>query len=195
MSQKTKTAVIYHSGYGHTEVLAHAVQRGATKAGEAVLIQISAEGKIEEKHWDTLSHADAIIFGAPTYMGSASGAFKMFADSTAKVWMSGAWKDKIAGGFTVSLSMSGDKLSTLQQMAVFASQHGMIWASVGLPGAQQTGDAHHRNPDDMNRLGSFLGMMGQAENAPADQTPSSGDIKTAEHYGERIASIAAKMHA
>ncbi|PZQ44924.1 MAG: NADPH-dependent FMN reductase [Micavibrio aeruginosavorus] len=195
MSKNIKTAVVYHSGYGHNEVIAKAVERGAKKAGETALIKISPEGKIEDGEWETLNAADAIVFGAPTYMGSASGPFKMFADASSKAWFTQNWKDKVAGGFTTSHSMSGDKLNTLQQLSILAAQHGMIWASVGVPGAQQTGDAHQRNPEEMNRLGSFLGVMAQAENVAAEQSPPSGDVKTAESYGERVANIAKKLKA
>lgn len=189
-----KTAIVYHSGYGHNEVIANAVERGAKKSGDTALIKISPEGKITDAEWETLNGSDAIIFGAPTYMGSASGPFKMFADASSKPWFTQAWKDKVAGGFTSSGSMSGDKLVTLQQIAVLASQHGMIWASVGLPAAQQS-EAHQRSPKDMNRLGSWLGVMAQTENVAPAQSPPSGDIKTAEYYGERVANIAKKLKA
>ena len=191
------TAIVYHSGYGHTEVLAKAVERGAAKVGTTALIKISPEGKIEDAEWDTLAKADAIIFGAPTYMASASAQFKIFADASAKPWFGGAWKDKVAGGFTVSGSMSGDKLSTLQQMSGLAAQHGMIWVSLGLmpPQPKDPSEYHQRDENALNRVGSFLGAMGQAENAGPDVTPPAGDQKTGEHYGERIATFAKKLKA
>lgn len=191
------TAVVYHSGYGHTEVLAKAIQQGAARAGETALVKIDAEGNIGENDWETLAKADAIIFGAPTYMGAASAQFKIFADASAKAWFQGQWKDKVAGGFTVSGSMSGDKLATLQQMAVLAAQHGMIWASLGLMPPQPADEKgyHQRGAGELNRLGSFLGVMGQAENAPADVTPPAGDSKTAEFYGERVANLARQLKA
>jgi len=189
------TAIVYHSGYGHTEVLAKAVERGAAKVGETALIKISPEGKIEDAQWDILNKADAIIFGAPTYMGSASGPFKMFADASSKSWFQGLWKDKVGGGFTNSHSLSGDKLATLQQFSILAAQHGMIWVSTGVPGAQQKDTPHQRDENDLNRLGSFLGVMAQAENAGPDITPPAGDLKTGEHYGERIATFAKKLKA
>ena len=34
--------------------------------------------------WDGLAADDAIIFGAPTYMGSASAVFKQFQDASSK---------------------------------------------------------------------------------------------------------------
>ena len=72
---------------------------------EVDLIAITPE-QIEGERWKddevmvTLSVSDAIIFGAPTYMGMASGLFKCFADATAPYWFDQSWKGKLAGGFT-----------------------------------------------------------------------------------------------
>ncbi|WP_031191886.1 flavodoxin family protein, partial [Streptomyces peucetius] len=74
-----------------------------------------------------LDAADAIVFGSPTYMGTASGAFHVFAEATSKRWATRAWQDKLAAGFTNSGSKSGDKLHTLQFFTVLAAQHGMHW--------------------------------------------------------------------
>lgn len=191
----SKVAVVYHSGYGHTTVVAESVAKGAEKAGaQTSLIKVAADGAISEADWTSLDAADAIIFGAPTYMGSASGPFKVFMDATSKAWFAQKWKDKLAGGFTVSHSLSGDKLATLQQFSVLAAQHGMIWVSTGmLPGESET--PHHRAPETINRIGSSLGVMAQAENSAPDQTPPSGDLKTAELYGERVAAAAKRWQA
>lgn len=191
----TTTAIVYHSGYGHTEVAARAVAGGAAKAGTSVLIKIDATGKIADTDWDILKSADAIIFGAPTYMGSASGQFKTFADASSKPWFTQDWKNKVAGGFTNSHSLSGDKLATLQQMSVLASQHGMIWVSLGEPPAQKSDTSHQRDVNAINRLGSWLGVMTQAENVAPEGSIPPGDLKTAEIYGERIATIAGKLKA
>ena len=93
-----KTVVVYHSGYGHTQRVAEFVAKGA----EAELIAIDADGNISDAQWETLDAADAVIFGSPTYMGMASWQFKKFADLTSKRWFSGAWRDKVAGGFTIT---------------------------------------------------------------------------------------------
>ncbi|NDD25154.1 MAG: flavodoxin family protein, partial [Betaproteobacteria bacterium] len=113
-----KTVVIYHSGYGHTQRVAQFVAQGAN----AALIAIDADGNITDADWETLDAADAIIFGSPTYMGMASWQFKKFADATSKRWFTSAWKDKVAGGFTISASPSGDKLSTIQYFITLAMQ-------------------------------------------------------------------------
>ncbi len=195
MSSSSKTAIVYHSGYGHTEIVAKAVARGAAKAGEATLVKISAEGRIADNEWEVLKDADAIIFGAPTYMGSASGPFKIFADASSKPWFTQEWRNKVAGGFTNSHSMSGDKLATLQQFSVLAAQHGMIWVSLGENAAQQGDTPHQRDTSAINRLGSFLGVMTQAENVAPEGSIPEGDLRTAEIYGARVAEIASKLKA
>jgi multimeric flavodoxin WrbA len=174
----TKTVVVYHSGYGHTQRVAQFVAEGA----KATVIAIDADGNITDADWETLDAADAIIFGSPTYMGMASWQFKKFADATSKRWFSSAWKDKVAGGFTISASPSGDKLSTIQYFMTLAMQQGMVW--VGQPAM---------NDGNINRIGSNSGVMAQVgPTSPAADIPQ-GDLDTAKAYGERVAAVAAKL--
>lgn len=184
----TKIAVVYHSGYGHTAAQAQAVVRGAKKVTGAEVLLLTSE---EAQKWELLADADAIIFGSPTYMGSASAQFKAFMDASSKVWFTQDWKDKVAAGFTTSGSQSGDKLSTLTQLAVFAAQHSMIWVGLGLmPG----NNSSKGSVNDINRLGSFLGAMAQANtDQGAHVAPIESDLLTAEHLGERVATIAKQL--
>ncbi|MFJ8471926.1 flavodoxin family protein [Kitasatospora sp. NPDC094011] len=175
-------ALAYHSGYGHTAVIAEAVARGAAAAGaEVVTIAVDT---ITDEQWAQLDAADAIVFGSPTYMGTASGAFHVFAEATSKRWFSDAWQDKVAAGFTNSASKSGDKAGTLGFFQTLAAQHGMSWVNLGLkPGWNAT----TATENDLNRLGFFNGA---AASSPADAGPEAvhkADIATAEHLGERVA--------
>lgn len=191
----TKVAIAYHSGYGHTAVIAEAVKRGAEGAGAAVsFIKVEQDGKIPDASWADLDGADAIIFGAPTYMGSLSGPFKLFMDATSKAWFTGAWKNKLAGGFTNSLSMSGDKLNSLFQLVVLSAQHGMIWVSQAEGNQSNANDVPSGNVESVNRIGSYLGVMAQSDNVAPTESPSSGDIKTAELYGARVADAAKRWN-
>ena len=174
----TKSVVIYHSGYGHTQRIAQSVAEGAN----AQLIAIDADGNITESDWAALDAADAILMGSPTYMGSVSWQFKKFADASSKQWMSGAWKDKVAGGFTISANLSGDKLSTLQYFITLSMQLGMVWVGQVIP-----------NDGTLNRLGSASGLMTQVgPTSPAADIPQ-GDLDTAKAYGARVAQTAAKL--
>jgi NAD(P)H dehydrogenase (quinone) len=180
--------IAYHSGYGHTAQVALALRSGAARVPgvEASLLEVE---RIDAAGWELLAAADAIVFGAPTYMGGASGAFKLFADASARPWFTQAWKDKIAGGFTCSMTMSGDKYATLMSFVTLAMQHGMVWVGPAMLPSAVAGD-----PEALNRLGSYLGLMAQADNVPPEQSPPRGDLDSALAYGQRIAHFARRRH-
>lgn len=175
-------SIAYHSGFGHTAVLAEAVRSGAAASGATVhLIKVD---EIAEAQWELLDASDAIVFGSPTYMGTASGAFHVFAEASSKRWATRAWQDKLAAGFTNSASKSGDKLHTLQFFSLLAAQHGMSWVSLNLfPGW----NASTASENDLNRLGFFLGAAAQSNNDQGAEAVHQADIETAQHLGRRIA--------
>ncbi|MFF5444594.1 flavodoxin family protein [Streptomyces sp. NPDC012888] len=186
MGSAVTVAVAYHSGYGHTKVLADAVGQGVTEAGAtAVLVPVDT---ITEEQWAALDAADAIVFGAPTYMGSASSAFHVFAESTSGRWAKRAWQDKVAAGFTNSGAKNGDKLHTLQYFAILAAQHGMHWVNLDLvPGWNSSTGAE----TDLNRLGIALGAGAQTDIDLGADGVSKADAETAHHLGFRVAGVAA----
>ena len=185
----TTVAIPYHSGYGHTEVLAQKVAEGVRDAGQtAVLLKIESASQDFAPFIEEITKADAVIFGAPTYMGDVSGVFKVFADATAGVFFSGAWKDKLAAGFTNSHSFAGDKGHALASLTILAAQHGMNWINLGLAPPNVT--AAERGPDALNRVGSFLGVAAQSDNASPEVTPPAGDRETARLQGLRIGEAA-----
>lgn len=192
----TDLVVVYQSSGGHTRALAEAIAAGARRAEcvSAELALISGDkihqGRFEDAElMRRLDGADAIVFGCATYMGSCSAIYKAFLEAAFRPhWLEQRWKDKIAAGFTNSASQNGDKLSTLYELVTFAMQMGMIWVGVGdLPGNNWSGGSRN----DLNRLGTWIGAMGQS-NADEDR-PSQGDIDTADRFGRRIALIARRF--
>ncbi|MEU5593400.1 flavodoxin family protein [Streptomyces sp. NPDC020298] len=183
-------AIAFHSGYGHTAVIAEAVARGAAGAGaDVVAIPVAT---ITDEQWAQLDAADAIIFGSATYMGTASAVFHAFAEAGSRRWFAHTWVDKLAAGFTNSGAKSGDKSSTLGYFATLAAQHGMHWISLGLlPGWDST----TASEDDINRLGFFLGAGAQSPTDAGPEAVHTSDIATAEHLGARVARQAAIFRA
>ncbi len=181
----SKIAVVYHSGYGHTQRMAQAVADGAG----ADLVAIDADGHLPEGGWDTLGAADAIIMGSPTYMGSVSWQFKKFADASSKPWFSQTWKDKVFAGFTNSASMNGDKLSTLHYLFTLAMQHGGIWVGTGM--VPDNSKAAKRT--DLNYLGSSSGAMAQSPSDAGAAEMAAGDLDTAKAFGKRVAEVTGKF--
>lgn len=182
---QVRIAVVYHTRYGHTGRQAEAVKDGVQEVPrtECLLMTVDqAEGR-----WEDLLRSHAIVFGAPTYMGGPSARFKAFQDATSNAVMSQGylWKDKIAAGFTNSGARSGDKLSTLMQLALFAAQHGMHWINLGLPPANNSTSG---SDADLNRLGFWLGATAQSNvDQGPDVAPPKSDLATAQYLGARVA--------
>jgi multimeric flavodoxin WrbA len=89
--------------------------------------------------------------------------------------------------------MNGDKLHTLQSLALFAMQHGMVWIGLGLLPGNHTSEG---SPDDLNRLAGFLGAMAQSNaDQPPELAPPAADRATAEHLGRRVAEAAIRWRA
>ncbi|MBS0537402.1 MAG: flavodoxin family protein [Proteobacteria bacterium] len=182
-------AIVYHSGFGHTSALAEAVAKGAQKvAGVRTTLVPVAEVEARAAELDA---ADAIVFGSPTYMGGISAEFAKFKDWTSKRWMSRAWQNKLAAGFTVSASWGGDKQNTLYQLLTLAAQHGMVWVGLGLP----PGNNHSKGSvEDLNRTGASIGLMAQAHGDQGVEGIGASEFRTAELLGQRVAEAAQRWH-
>jgi len=175
-------AITYASGAGHTERLAELIAQGC-EAVDFVLPLIFDVENLNVPDWQALEKSDAIVFGAPTYMGSIAAPFKAFMDQTSDFWAAQTWANKIAAGFTVGTYPSGDKLASLQQMSVFAAQHGMLWVGQGLigpPAVLENGK--------VNTNGSWLGLAATSSRNKKKLIRKS-DAKTARAFGQRIATV------
>lgn len=181
-----RVSVVFHSGYGHTERQAAAVAEGANAIDgvEAELIPV-ADLETDAPAWERLDASDAIIFGSPTYMGSASAELKKVMELSSGRWQEQRWADKLAAGFTNSGSQNGDKQNTLLQIVTFAAQHGMLWVNLNqMPG----NNSSQGSVDDLNRLGASLGAMAQSNvDVGPDEGPTQADLDTARGLGQRVA--------
>jgi NAD(P)H dehydrogenase (quinone) len=186
----SNVAIVYHSGYGHTQALAEAVAAGAREvAGTKVSLIPVAEAEARGAELDA---ADAIIFGSPTYMGGVSADFAKFKDWTSKRWMARTWHDKLAAGFTGSAAWNGDKHNTLYQFVTLAAQHGMIWVGLGLP----AGNNHSKGSiEDLNRTGASIGAMAQANADQGVEGIAASDFRTMNALGKRVAEAALRWKA
>lgn len=175
-------AIPFFTGSGHTERLAETIAAAAAGAGcTASLIDVES---MTAADWRDLDDAAAIVFGTPTYMGSAAAGFKRFMDDSSDRWTDQVWMDKIAAGFTVATFPGGDKLATLIQLSVFAAQHGMIWV-----GQDQIGAPVDKNKPGLNESGAWLGLAATSSRDKAQMVPP-GDLETARLFGQRIARAA-----
>ncbi|WP_343654319.1 flavodoxin family protein [Paraburkholderia caribensis] len=180
-----KSVVVYFSGYGRTRLVAEAIAQGAS----AHVATVGQDGELDERDWTALDEADAIIFGAPTYMGTVPWQFKKFADASSKRWYARAWEGKVFGGFTNSASFNGDKQVTLIYLQTLASQHGGIWVSLGL----LPGNVKVTESPDLNVLGGSVGLLVRSSADANIGDPSASDLETARVYGARITGIANRL--
>lgn len=178
-------AIVYHSGYGKTKIMAEHVLKGVQAVPGVTAKLITADQAIA--NLAELTSADCIIFGCPTYMGSMSAKMKELFEVASKTWFKQEWKDKLAAGFTNSQGPSGDKLNTLNGLYVNAMQHGMLWVGHAfMPGEGNTGGTDQ----DPNRLSSFSGAM--AQSPYGSQQPVAADLHGAERFGSRVGQAAVR---
>lgn len=178
-------AIVYFSSGGHIQQLAHGIAEGVRSVPQTAAVLWRIEGSdLRDGRWKNeeilagLQRADTIVFGTPTYMGGIAAQYKAFIDACGGIWFEQAWRNKLAAGFTHSQGLSGDKLNTLEGLMIQAMQHGMLWVGLGIR-------PEGSSPEQVNRLGSYLGLMAQSE---ADQTNLfEGDRQTARLFGQRIA--------
>ena len=113
-----KVLVVYHTIYGHIQAMAKAVQQGAQEVGgvEVVLRRVrefpdvvqhmeqekgysyqvyQSQGNIPECTVEDLRAADGVIFGSPTPYGNMTAQMKALIDSTAQLWLTGAWRESL----------------------------------------------------------------------------------------------------
>lgn len=184
-----KIAVIYHSAHGHTEHIASLVAEGARSVANSEVQLLRAEDLASAPN--ELLKFDGYILGSPTYLGGVSAQVKAFMDATGGLWRSQQLLGRLAAGFTVSALPAGDKQSTLLSMWVFCMQHGMLWVGNPILPEQHLGVPYD---EAANRLGSWSGLMAQAEKSSAAEAFAPGDIKTARMFGQNFAATLQRLH-
>ncbi|MDN6858666.1 flavodoxin family protein [Pseudomonas sp. CAN2814] len=179
-------AIVYHSASGRTERIAQAIASGARQVPGCEVHLLKAQELIEQPQ--TLLAYNGLILGSPTYLGGVSAPLKALMDATGPLWRQQKLRGRLAAGFTVSALPAGDKQSTLISLFTFCMQHGMLWAGNPILPEQHLGVPIE---EAANRLGSWSGLMAQADKTAADFCP--GDLKTARLFGELFAETLARL--
>lgn len=197
-----KILVLYHSTYGHLEVMAQAVAEGAAQVEGAQVdikrVPETVPQELAEKSGykldqaapiaviDDLKNYDAIIIGAGTRFGSAASQMRAFLDQAGGLWFTGALLGKIGGAFTATATQHGGQETTFQGLHNFFMHHGM--PVVGLPYAFQ----------GQSRLDEITGgsPYGASTITGSDgsRMPSENELDGARFQGRHIAELATKLH-
>lgn len=173
-------AIVYHSANGRTERIAQTIASGAHRVPGCEVQLLKAQELIGQPQALLAYHG--LILGSPTYLGGVSAPLKALMDATGPLWRQQNLRGRLAAGFTVSALPAGDKQSTLISLFTFCMQHGMLWAGNPILPEQHQGVPEH---EAANRLGSWSGLMAQADKTAPDFCP--GDLKTARLFGQHFA--------
>jgi NAD(P)H dehydrogenase (quinone) len=196
-----KVLVLYHSMYGHLEVMAQAVAQGAgdvngttvdvRRVPETMDVEAFAKagGKVNQAapiaQAAELANYDAIVFGTPTRFGNMSAQMRAFLDQTGGLWYSGALVGKVGSVFVSSATQHGGQESTLLTFHPTLLHHGMV--VVGLPYTEQrqmgTDEVRGGSPYGASTI---TGMKGE-------RMPSEAELGMARFQGEHVAKIATKL--
>lgn len=174
---------------GHTSKIAKLIhdtmislKQYQQKLLEVQLIDLDESMRSNTFNINDLDDADMMVFGTPTYMGSAYSGMKKFFEISAAKWSEQKWKDKLAAGFTNGSSQAGDKLNTIMQLFIFACQHGMHWVSTGIKNTEietKQGQKIH-----LNKSGSYAGLTTQTHKGMLEIEQN--DYETTKAFSERL---------
>lgn len=196
-----KILVLYHSLYGHIELMAQAQADGVHDvAGATAVVKRVPEtmsdqavrevgGKLSQQAPvatpGELADYDGIIFGTPTRFGNMTGQMRSFLDQTGSLWMSGALIGKLGSVFTSSATQHGGQESTLLTFHPTLLHHGML--IVGLPYSEQ----RQMGLDEI-KGGSPYGAS-TISGAKGERMPSEQELGMARFQGRHVASIALRL--
>jgi NAD(P)H dehydrogenase (quinone) len=201
-----KVLVVYYSMYGHVLQMAQAVVAGikSVPGVEPVLRRVREFEEIERdipRHehalavWnrqqeipvctlDDLKDADGIVFGTPTRYGNMTAQMKRLFDSTAPLWLEGAFEGKPAGIFTATATAHGGQETTPFTMMAPLLHLGMVIVGVpySTPGMLHT-EGRGGTPYGASTL---AGSRNELHPAPED-------LAIAQALGQRVAEMAKKL--
>jgi NAD(P)H dehydrogenase (quinone) len=197
----SKVLVLYYSAYGHIEVMANAVAKGAREAGADVDIKRVPELVPEEiarkSHYkldqpapiakiEDLADYDAIVVGAGTRFGRLASQMANFLDQAGGLWSRGALHGKVGGAFTSTATQHGGQETTLFTIITNLLHFGMV--IVGL-------DYGHAGQMTLEEItgGSPYGATTIAAGDGSRQ-PTANELQGARYQGRKIAETARKLH-
>ena len=200
-----KVNIVFYSMYGHIYRMAEAVAEGARQVSgaEVGLFQVpetlssdilakmgATEAKKAFAHipvatMETLSKADAVIFGTPTRFGMMTAQMRSFLDGTGGLWVEGALIGKVGSVFASSATQHGGQESTILSFHTTLLHQGMI--IVGVPYSE-------KRQMTLNEItgGSPYGASTIA-GGDGSRLPSENELAIARFQGKHVAEITKRL--
>jgi NAD(P)H dehydrogenase (quinone) len=196
-----KVLVLYHSAYGHIEVMATAVAEGVREAGAQADIRRVPETVPEEvarkAHFkldqpapiatvEDLANYDAVVVGAGTRFGRIAAQMASFLDQAGGLWMRGALNGKVGGAFTSTAAQHGGQETTLFSIITNLLHFGMVIVGLdyGYAGQMTLGEITGGSPYGATTIAGGDGS----------RKPSENELAAARYQGRRIAETAIRLH-
>ncbi|WP_319508988.1 NAD(P)H:quinone oxidoreductase [uncultured Methanolobus sp.] len=201
-----KINVIFYSLYGHNHKMAEAVAEGAreVKGVDVGLYQVEETftpeilekmgateykkkfGHIPVATIETLTEADAIIFGTPTRFGMMVAQMRAFLDRTGGIWSKGELIGKVGSVFTSSSTQHGGQESTILSFHTTLLHHGMI--VVGVPYSEE----RQKILTEITG-GSPYGSSTITGRGHGSRQPSENELGIARFQGRHVAEITKRL--
>jgi NAD(P)H dehydrogenase (quinone) len=200
MEPSTNILVAYYSATGSVHRLAEAVVAGAEKAGAEVRLRrvpelapeaaiaanpawaahVASTADVPEATLDDLRWADGVVLGTPTRFGLPSSQLKQFIDQTGGMWFRRELENKAYASFTATATAHGGAEATVLAL----NNTFYHWGGIIVPPGYTAEVQHaHGNP------------YGDSHVASDGAEPGDVPLLSAQHLGERVATVAARTHA
>uniref|UniRef100_A0A7N0VK68 NAD(P)H dehydrogenase (quinone) n=1 Tax=Kalanchoe fedtschenkoi TaxID=63787 RepID=A0A7N0VK68_KALFE len=198
----TKVFIVFYSLYGHVEIMAREVHRGASSVQgvEATLWQVpeTLPGAVLEKMKapakpddvpivmpEQLVQADGFLFGFPSRFGMMGSQFLAFFDSAQELWASQALAGKPAGVFwSTGFHGGGQENSALTAVTQLA-HHGMLFVPLGYTFGEGMFEMSQVKGGSSYGAGTYAG--------DGSRKPSDLELKQAYYQGKYLAEVARKL--
>ncbi len=200
-----RALIVHYTLTGHTHFLAEAIEKGVQEIENTVvemrrvpeslsLAEIERKGasKFQKSFMsvpvctmDDLRNADAIFFGAPTYLGFMCMQMQQFLESASSLWTEGSLVGKVGSAFTSSASQHGD-----QEVALLGIHAAMLHLGMIVVGLSYT-FREQLDIDKVNGVTPFgaATITGQK----GERKPTDIELRAARFQGKHVAAIALKM--
>ncbi|KAI3441323.1 NAD(P)H dehydrogenase (quinone) [Psidium guajava] len=196
--KKLRIFIIFYSMYGHVELLARRMKKGADsidgvegvlyRVPETLTSEVLEQMRVPQKHDEVpvisaekLVEADGLLFGFPTRYGCMAAQMKAFFDSTGGLWREQRLAGVPAGFFVGTGTQGGGQETTAWTAITQLAHHGMLYVPIGY-----TFGAGMFKMDSV-RGGSPYGAG--VFSGDGTREPSTTELALAEHQGKYMASI------
>jgi len=150
-----KVLIVFDSGTGNTEKMAHAVEEGVRKAGVDSVLK-----HVDEASVDEVPQYQGLILGSPVYYGLPSGKIKKFIDESVKYH--GKLDGMVGGAFASAGGTHTGAETTIIAMNEMLLVHGMViqGSSAGSHyGAASVGSPNDASIEACRKLGERVGKL------------------------------------